>query len=64
MTGASDESNRAGVCVVRVECQSDRLLITVSSTPDIANGYTGRRVFRDPNAALAVVSEFLRLFSD
>jgi len=64
MTEPVRKRDWVGVCVVRAERESAQLRITVSSTPDITTDETSREVFRRPDAALAAVAEFLRLFSD
>jgi hypothetical protein len=59
---------RAGVCIVRIEPQPEHLLITVSTSRNIADTvYPARservRQFADPDEALPYVAEFLRSFS-
>jgi hypothetical protein len=57
----------AGVCIVRVEPQVDRLLISVITNRSLDADYysaTGERVqkYLKVNAAVAAVEEFLRSF--
>lgn len=63
MTEPDSTRNRVGVCVVRAERESAWLLFTVSTTPDLANDATTRQVFREPEAVLAALADFLRSFS-
>jgi len=52
-----------GVCVLRVEQQDDRLLITVTISPDVVTVAEQTTSFADAGAALAMVEEFLSSFT-
>lgn len=60
-------TSRTGVCIVRVETQSDGLLIAVSARRDIGRSlhtsFEERpRYFTEPDDALAVIMQFLYSF--
>ena len=60
--------SKAGVCIVRIEAQSNGVLITVTANRSIADTvYSARseRVeqFANPDEALDCVAEFLHSFS-
>lgn len=62
---SGSEAQRTGVCVVRVETEVDRLLITVTTERFLHRGLAmagGRDVrhFADPGDAVKEVEEFLR----
>jgi hypothetical protein len=59
---------KAGVCIIRVEAQSDRTLITVTMDGDIGQNVRGAPLerimrFAEADDALAVVAQFLRSFN-
>jgi hypothetical protein len=63
----SARKTESGVCIVRVEVQTEHLLITVTTNRDLARslyttGFGGERHFTDPGDALQAVAEFLRSF--
>jgi len=63
----SARKTESGVCIVRVEVQTEHLLITVTTTRDLARslyttGFGGEQHFTDPGDALQAVAEFLRSF--
>jgi hypothetical protein len=58
----------SGICIVRVEVQSDHLLITITTERNISRHLHAARSspeqhFSDPNAALAAVADFLGSFT-
>lgn len=59
MTGTSA---RTGVCLLRLEEQGDRVLITVLVTSDVRAGGEAHRAFVDVEEALAHVRGFVEAF--
>lgn len=60
-------AQRTGICIVRVETEVDRLLITVTTERYLHRGLAlagGREVshFADPDAALREVAAFVRSY--
>jgi len=66
---ATDSGRRAAVCILRVEAQAERLVITVTTNYDLdrrlysAQPETARR-FADVEGALVATDEFLRSFAE
>ena len=58
----TNSADRAGVCLVRLEEQGGRLIITVLTSPDIRYRRHGRRSFTDLEEALAHVRAFAVAF--
>ncbi len=64
----SSRRAESGVCIVRVEVQSEHLLITVTTKQDIGRNLypassASDRHFADPDAALQAVADFLASFA-
>ena len=61
MTRSTERRSHTGVCVVRAETQDERLLITVTSNPDIeTRSYTRlSRHSKDVSTTLGLVADFL-----
>jgi hypothetical protein len=58
----------SGICIVRVEVQSDHLLITITTERNIGRHLHAARSspkhhFSDPNAVLKAVADFLGSFT-
>lgn len=55
-------ADRAGVCLLRLEQRSGRLVITVVTSPDLRYRRQTRRFFSDLEEALAYVRAFAAAF--
>jgi len=54
---------RVGVCVIRVETQGDRLLITIRTNPDIERQSCEKvQIVPDESALIEIIRSFLAKF--
>ena len=51
--------DRSGVCIVRVDAQTSKLLLTVSTESHDGTGSPRTRHFANPEAAISAIREFL-----
>jgi hypothetical protein len=51
--------DRSGLCIVRVEAQTSKLLLTVSTESHDGAGTARTRHFTDSEAAISAIREFL-----
>jgi hypothetical protein len=63
VTDVRKGGSQVGVCVVRVERQTSHLLITVTTTPNIATGADRSVHVTSAGSVIALVDEFLTTFT-
>lgn len=56
--------DRSGVCIVRVEAQTSKLLLTLSTESHDATDSLRTQHFSDPEAAISAIREFLNNLID